>query len=240
MCARHRCRRTPGHGRARRDDRRRRWARSARLEPGPRDLPGDRASRRGHEARHRQLLPRRRRRDHARARAAADHARALAEGRAPGHRPLHAREGRRRRLLSEADPARARRTTCRPREIEFPSGRTRGRGLPHRDRGGRLGGADGDDHVSPVAGPQRRRRPPGRAADRPRPAAGHRLRGRGARRRRGAACCWTSSATSASRRPRAAGASTSTSGSSRAGRSPTSATPRSRSAASSSGAFPDR
>ena len=40
--------------------------------------------------------------------------------------------------------------------------------------------------------------------------------------------CWTSSATSASRRPRAAGASTSTSGSSRAGRSPTSATPRSR------------
>ena len=48
----------------------------------------------------------------------------------------------------------------------------------------------------------------------------------------------TTSATSASRRPRAAAASTSTCGSSRAGRSPTSATPRSPSGASSSGACP--
>ena len=48
------------------------------------------------------------------------------------------------------------------------------------------------------------------------------------------------SATPASRRPRAAAACTSTCGSSRAGRSPTSATPRSPSAASSSGACPGR
>ena len=51
------------------------------------------------------------------------------------------------------------------------------------------------------------------------------------------ACCWTISATSASRRPREAGASTSTFGSSHAGRSPTFATPRSPSGASWSGAF---
>ena len=46
---------------------------------------------------------------------AADDARALAEGRAPGHRALDARAGRRRRLLPEARPAAARRTTSRPR-----------------------------------------------------------------------------------------------------------------------------
>ena len=54
-------------------------------------------------------------RHHARARAAADHARALAQGRAPGHRALHAREGRRRRLLPEARSRAARRTTWRRR-----------------------------------------------------------------------------------------------------------------------------
>src|SRR5205807_23945 len=48
-----------------------------------------------HQARHRQLLPRGRAGHHARARTAADHARALAEGRAPGDRALDAREGRR-------------------------------------------------------------------------------------------------------------------------------------------------
>jgi hypothetical protein len=51
---------------------------------------------------------------------------------------------------------------------------------------------------------------------------------------------WASSATPASRRPREGGASTSTSGSSRAGRSRTSATPRSPSVASSSGACRER
>ena len=63
------------------------------------------------------------RRHHARARPAADDARALAEGRAPGHRRLHAREGRRRRVLPEAHPARRARTTCETARIEFPSGR---------------------------------------------------------------------------------------------------------------------
>ena len=98
------------------------------------------------------------------------------------------------------------------------------------------GRADGHDHVPPLAGPPRRRRPPGRAADRPRPAAGDRLRRRGAGRRARRGRCWTSSAAGASRRPPAAAACTSTCGSSRAGRSPTSATRRSLSAASSSGA----
>ena len=48
-------------------------------------------------------------------RAAADDARALAEGRAPRDRPVDPRAGRRRRLLPEAHPAAARRTTSRPR-----------------------------------------------------------------------------------------------------------------------------
>ena len=100
------CSRQPRNGQIRGHDRRRRWARSARVQPRSRDLPEDRALGRGHQARHRQVLPRGRGRHHARARAAADDARALAEGRAPGHRALDAREGRRRRLLSEAHPTR--------------------------------------------------------------------------------------------------------------------------------------
>ena len=44
------------------------------------------------------------RRDHARAARPPDDARALAEGRPPGHRALDPREGRRRRLLPEARP----------------------------------------------------------------------------------------------------------------------------------------
>ena len=67
-----------------------------------------------------------------------------------------------------------------------PVGPPRRRDLPDRDRRRRLGGADGHDHVPPVAGARRRRRPSRRAAPRPRPAAGHGLRRRGARRRRGA------------------------------------------------------
>ena len=78
-------------------------------------FPGDRAHGRGHQARHRRVLPGGRRRDHARAAAPPDDARALAQGRAPGHRALDARAGRRRRVLPEADPARARPTTSRPR-----------------------------------------------------------------------------------------------------------------------------
>ena len=184
-------RRTLSHALRRHLPRRRR-ARAARDQRRPRDLPRHRAHRRDHQARRRQLLPRRRRRDHARAVAAADHARALAQGRARGHRRLDAREGRRRRLLPEAHPqgrARLRRDRADPVPLRPP----RRRDLADRGRGRRLGRADGDDHVPPVAGARRRRRPPRRAAPRPRPAAGHRLRGRRPRRRRGA---------DAARRPR--------------------------------------
>ena len=186
-----------------------------------------------------QVLPLGRRRHHARARAAADDAGALAEGRAPGHRPVDAREGRRRRLLSEADPARGAGVRA-DRADRVPLGPPRGRDLPDGARRRRLGRADGHDHLPPVAGPQRRRRPSRRAAPRPRPAARH-----GLRRRRSAspprrACCSATWATSGSPRPPAAAGSTSTSGSSRAGRSRTSATPPSPSAASSSGACPAR
>ena len=45
--------------------------------------------------------------------------------------------------------------------IEFPSGRHADEICPDRGGGRRLGGADGDDHVPPVAGPPRGRRPPG-------------------------------------------------------------------------------
>ena len=166
-----------------------------------------------------------------------DDARALAEGRAPGHRGLHARAGRRRRVLPEARPQ-GRAGLRRDGADRVPVGPPRRRDLPDRDRRRRLGGADGDDHLPPVAGPPRRRRPSRRAAHRPRPAAGHRLRRRRARRRRGARRCSPTSATPASRRPRAGAACTSTCGSSRAGRSPTCATPRSRSGASSSGGCP--
>ena len=90
------------HGQARGDHGRRRGARGARLEPQPRHLPRDRADRRGDQGRHRPLLRERRGRDHARAARAADDARALAQGRLPGHRALHPRWAPRRRLLPEA------------------------------------------------------------------------------------------------------------------------------------------
>ncbi len=171
--------------RVRGHDRRRRWARLAGVQPRSRDLPGDRALGRGHQARRRRVLPRGRGRHHARARAAAHDARALAEGRAPGHRRVDAREGRRRRLLSEAHPEGS--SGLRgDRADRVPLGPPRGRDLPYRGGRRRLGGADGHDHVPSVAGSQRRRRPSGRAAARPGPAAGHGLRRRRARGRRGA------------------------------------------------------
>ena len=109
-----------------------------------------------------------------------DHAGALAQGRARGHDPLHARGPQGRGLLPEA------RAQGRPRlrgdgADRVPLRPPRRRGLPDRDRGGGLVRADGHDHLPPVAGAQRRRRPPRRAAARPRPPAGHRLRGRPAR-----------------------------------------------------------
>ena len=155
----------------------------------------------------------------------------------PGIVALDPRAARRRRVLPEARPE-GRARLRRDRADRVPLRPPRRRGLPDRGRGRRLGGADGHDHVPPVAGARRRRRPSRRAAHRPRPAAGHRLRRRRARRRRGARRCSASSATPASRRPRAAAACTSTCGSSRAGRSPTCATRRSRSGASSSGGCP--
>ena len=79
---------------------------------------------------------------------------------------------------------------------------------------------------------------PGRAADRPRPAAGHRLRRRRPGRRRRPRAARRRSGWSASRRPAATAACTSTSGSSRGGTSSTSGTRRSRSAASWSAARP--
>ena len=181
-----------------------------------------------------ELLPGRRGRDHARARAAADDARALAEGRAPGHRPLDAGGGRRRRLLPEARPE-GRPRLRRDRADQVPVGPARRRDLPDRDRGRRLGGADGHDHVPPVAGARATTStiPTSCASTSTRSPAPTSTTPCASPPRR--ACCSTSSATPASRRPRAAAASTSTCGSSRAGRSPTCATPRSRSGASSSG-----
>ena len=79
-----------GHGRIRGGDRRRRRARSAGVQSRSRDLPQDQAHGRGHQARRRQVLPRRWRRDHARGRAAADDARALARKACTGDRRLDA------------------------------------------------------------------------------------------------------------------------------------------------------
>ena len=95
---------------------------------------------------------------------------------------LATREGKpRRRVLPEAHPARSA-ALRRDGAHHLPLRPGCRRDLPDRDRRRALGGADGHDHLPPVAGPARRRRPPRRAADRPRPAAGHRLRRRGARR----------------------------------------------------------
>ena len=63
-------------------------------------------------------------------------------------------------------------------EHHVPVGPHRRRDLPDRDRHGGVGRADGHDHLPPLAGTSRRRRPPRRAAHRPRPAARHRLRRR--------------------------------------------------------------
>ena len=72
--------------------------------------------------------------------------------------------------------------------IEFPSGRHADEICPTEIAGRGLGGADGHHHVPPVAGPAGGRRPPRRAAPRPRPPAGDGLRRRRAGRGRGARC----------------------------------------------------
>ena len=70
--------------------------------------------------------------------------------------------------------------------------------LPDRDRGAGVVRAHGHAHLPPLAGPPHRRRPPRRAAHRPRPAAGHDVRRRHAGRRRRARSCSRSSGWSAS------------------------------------------
>ncbi len=173
------------HGTEGEHDHRRRGTRAAREQRRSRDLPGDRAHGRRDQARRRRVLPLRRGRDHARARAASDDARALAQGRAPGHRAVDAGARRRRCLLPEAHPARSPRLR-RDHADHVPVGPARRRDPPDRDRRRRLGRADGHHHVPSVAGARRRRRPSRRAAPRPRSPARHRLRRRRARRRRGA------------------------------------------------------
>ncbi len=84
----------------------------------------------------------------------------------------------RRRLLPEADPQGCARLR-RDGSDRLPVGTFRRRGLPDRAGGHRLGGADRHHRVPSVAGTSRRHRAPGRAAHRPRPAAGHGLRRRG-------------------------------------------------------------
>ena len=109
-----------------------------------------------------------------------------------------------------------------------------------RDRAGErdLGGADVDGRVPPVELAPRRRRAARRVADRPRPDARVPVLDASAGSRASRTRCSTSSAPSAGRRPRAARASTSTCGSSRAGASATCAAPRWRSRARSSAALP--
>ncbi len=58
--------------------------------------------------------------------------------------------------------------------MTFPSGRTRRRALRHRARAGRVGGEPRHDRLPPLAVAAPRRRAPGRAPDRHRPAARHR------------------------------------------------------------------
>ena len=171
-------------------------------------------------------------------RAAADDARALAEGRARRASSLSTREKGGGDAFFQKRIPRGAPDYVETARIEFPSGRHADEICPTEIAVVGWAAQMGTITFHPWPVRARRRRPPRRAAPRPRPAAGHRLRRRRARRRRGARRCSASSATPASRRPRAAAASTSTSGSSRAGRSPTSATRRSRSGASSSGGCP--
>ena len=182
-------------------------------------FPASDAGRRRHEARGRRVLRRGRRRHRAGAARPAGLAGALAQGRAArheAHRPRrHARpRAAGRRVLPEAADARH----ARMGQVSAGALPVRASGRPavprpRRRRG--LGRPDGRDHLPPVAGALRRRRPPRRAAHRPRPARLHVVRrcrpGRPVRSRSSS----TRSASSASRRPAARTACTSTSASSR-------------------------
>ena len=227
-------RRTPGHGRLRGHDRRRRWARGARVQPRPGDLPGDRA----HGAR----SPSSR----------------SSSTTSPSGTASCARCATGRRRSSAGPRACTRASSLATREkgggdafyqkrvpkgapdyvetarIKFPSGRHADEICPTEiavvgwarrwarspSTRGRCAATTSTTPTSCASTSTRSRAPTS-----PTPCASPARR----------ASCSTSSATPASRRPRAAAASTSTCGSSRAGRSPTCGTPRSPSAASSSG-----
>ena len=105
----------------------------------------------------------------------------------------------------------------RDRDRHLPLGPHRRRALRHRARAGRVGRQSRDDRLPSLAVAAARRRAPGRAPHRRRPAAGHRLRRGEAGRGNGAGRRSTSSASSAGRRRRATAASTSPAGSSRSG-----------------------
>ena len=92
-------------------------------------------------------------------RAAADDARALAEGRASGHRALDARAAAAATPSSRSASRGARPTTSRPRGSSSPPAATPTRSARPRSRSS-AGRADGHDHVPSVAGARRRRRPP--------------------------------------------------------------------------------
>ena len=141
----------------------------------------------------------------------------------------------RRRVLPEAG-AQGRARLPRGRRDHLPVGADRRGDLPHRDRRAGVVRPHGHPDLPPVAGAPRRRRPPRRAADRPRPAAGTtfadavRVAGVAPRAARGAG---TARLRQDLGQP---GRSTSSCGSSRAGSSSTCGTPRSASAASWPGA----
>ena len=97
----------------------------------------------------------------------------------------------------------------------LPLGPPRRRALRHRARAGRVGREPRRDRLPPLAVAARRHRASRRAADRHRPAAGHRLRRREGAWPRSCARRWRRSATRAGRRPPATAASTSPAGSSR-------------------------
>ena len=153
-------------------------------QPGPGDLREDRPHARGHQADGGGVLRLRRRRPDARAARAADGAGALAVRRAArdqaGHRPAG---GEGRRVLPEAGPQ-GRARLPRERRGDLPVRPHRRRDLPDRDRGPGLVRPHGHPHLPPLAGTPRRRRPPRRAADRPRPPARHVVHRRGAGRGR--------------------------------------------------------
>ena len=107
----------------------------------------------------------------------------------------------RRRVLPEAG-AQGRARLPRVRRDHLPLGPHRRRDLPDRDRGAGVVRAHGHADLPPVAGAPRRRRPPRRAAHRPRPAAGHDVHRRGAGRRGRPRAARGARAARATRRPR--------------------------------------